>query len=93
MNGLEPLAQPRSAMLIAIGASRSLGERIASRAAIPMIECEEQVFSDGERKIGPAEDVAGRTVLAVHSLHAEPNVPAGGVGDQLLRLLLLPARR
>lgn len=89
MNGVAPLAQPRSAVLLAIGASRDLGERIARRAAIPLVDYEEEIFPDGERKIGPAEDVAGRTVLALHSLHARQEDETGGVGDQLLRLLLL----
>ena len=89
MNGVAPLAQPRSAVLLAIGASRDLGERIARRAAIPLVDYEEEIFPDGERKIGPAEDGAGRTVLALHSLHARQEDETGGVGDQLLRLLLL----
>lgn len=71
-------------LLFAIGASRPLGERIAGRLGLPLSPHEERSFEDGEQKIRPLVDVAGRDVAVVHSLDGDGEQSAN---DKLCRLL------
>ena len=71
-------------LLFALNESRLLGESIASALQIRLSQHEEREFEDGEHKIRPLENVRGRHVFVVQSLHSEESV---SVNDKLCRLL------
>ncbi len=71
-------------ILFALGASRAFGEHMAVRLGIALGAHEERDFEDGEHKARPLENVRGRDVFVVHSLHDEPGQT---VNDKLMRLL------
>ncbi|MDA8364097.1 MAG: ribose-phosphate diphosphokinase [Gammaproteobacteria bacterium] len=58
--------------------------RVAAALGLPLSRHEEREFDDGEHKVRPLENVRGRDVFVVQSLHAEPG---GSVNDKLCRLL------
>ncbi len=70
--------------LFALNASTGLGARVAAALDCPVAAHEEREFEDGEHKARPLDDVAGRDVYVVHSLHGEPGDSAN---DKLCRLL------
>lgn len=70
--------------LFALGASRPYGERIARHLAVELAAHEERDFEDGEHKARPLENVRGRDVYVVHSLHGDGEQSAN---DKLCRLL------
>jgi ribose-phosphate pyrophosphokinase len=70
--------------LFALGATRPLGERIASRLGWPLAAHEEREFEWGQHKARPLESVRGRDVYALHSLHGDRERSAN---DKLVRLL------
>ncbi|MBT9540229.1 ribose-phosphate diphosphokinase [Thiobacillus sp.] len=70
--------------LFALDASRAYGERVASALEIELASHEEREFEDGEHKARPLENVRGRDVYVIHSLHGEPGMSAN---DKLVRLL------
>jgi ribose-phosphate pyrophosphokinase len=71
-------------LLFALEASRPMGEAIASHIGCPLGRHEEREFDGGEHKARALEEVGGRDVYVVHSLHAEPGNSAN---DKLIRLL------
>ncbi|MGZ8362182.1 MAG: ribose-phosphate diphosphokinase, partial [Allosphingosinicella sp.] len=71
-------------LLFALEPSRDLAARIAARLGCPLGQHEEREFGGGEHKSRPLEEVAGRDVYVVHSLHGEPGRSAN---DKLVRLL------
>jgi len=73
-----------SIALFALGASRSFGERIASKLNIPLSEHEERDFEDGEHKVRPLVNVRGRDVFVIHSLYSDHQQ---SVNDKFCRLL------
>jgi ribose-phosphate pyrophosphokinase len=76
-----PTAPPQ---FFALNASAALGARVAAALALPIAAHEEREFEDGEHKVRPLDDVAGRDVYVLHSLHGEPGASAN---DKLCRLL------
>jgi len=70
--------------LFALNASADLGARVATALGWPLAAHEERDFEDGEHKARPLDDVAGRDVYVLHSLHGEPGQSAN---DKLCRLL------
>ncbi len=70
--------------LFALNASADLGKRVAAALQLPLAAHEEREFEDGEHKARPLDDVAGRDVYVLHSLHGEPGASAN---DKLCRLL------
>jgi len=70
--------------LFALNASADLGARVATALQRPLAAHEEREFEDGEHKARPLDDVAGRDVYVLHSLHGEP---ANSANDKLCRLL------
>ncbi|WP_310446104.1 ribose-phosphate diphosphokinase [Thiobacillus sp.] len=70
--------------LFALDASRAYGERVASALEVELASHEEREFEDGEHKARPLENVRGRDVYVIHSLHGEPGMSAN---DKLVRLL------
>ena len=71
--------------LFALGGSRTFGEAISARLAIPMSAHEEREFEDGEHKSRPLVSVRGADVFVIHSLYGET---AQSANDKLVRLLL-----
>ncbi|RPI59741.1 MAG: ribose-phosphate pyrophosphokinase, partial [Lysobacterales bacterium] len=72
------------ALLFALGSSRTLGERIAARLGQALAPHEEREFGGGEHKARPLEEVSGRDVYVLQSLHGEPGQSAN---DKPVRLL------
>lgn len=72
------------ALLFALEASRSYGERVASRLEWPLSAHEEREFEDGEHKIRPLVDVNRRDVYVIHSLNGSPGASPS---DKLCRML------
>lgn len=70
--------------LFALNASRDFGQRVADALGTPLARHEEREFEDGEHKARPLENVRGRDVYVVQSLHGEPRQSAN---DKLVRLL------
>ncbi|HJL19591.1 MAG TPA: ribose-phosphate pyrophosphokinase [Sandaracinaceae bacterium LLY-WYZ-13_1] len=75
---------PDAPALFALEASRPLAEAVASRLDVPLGRHEERAFEDGEHKIRPLDDVEGRDVFVLGSLHEDPQM---GVDAKLCRLL------
>lgn len=71
-------------LLFGLGPDRSLADRIATRLGVSLAEHEEREFDGGEHKVRPLEEVGGRDVYVVHSLHGEAGQSAN---DKLVRLL------
>ena len=71
-------------LLFALESSREFGERIAARLDQPLARHEEREFSGGEQKTRSLDEVAGRDVYVLHSLHGEPGQSAN---DKLVRML------
>lgn len=71
-------------LLFALNASRDYGLRVAGHLGIALAEHEEREFEDGEHKARPLEDVCGRHVFVVQSLHSDR---VQSVNDKLCRLL------
>jgi ribose-phosphate pyrophosphokinase len=70
--------------LFTLYASADLGAAVAAALDCPVAAHEEREFEDGEHKARPLDDVAGRDVFVMHSLHGEPGNSAN---DKLCRLL------
>jgi ribose-phosphate pyrophosphokinase len=70
--------------LFALGSSRSFGEQVSARLAIPLSPHEEREFEDGEHKARPLISVRGKDVFVIHSLYADPRQSGN---DKLCRLL------
>lgn len=77
---------PEDPLVFAIGASEPLGARVAARLGIALSPLEERPFEDGEEKIRPLVDVAGREVVVIHSLDGDADQSPN---DKLCRLLFL----
>ncbi|MBO6525452.1 ribose-phosphate diphosphokinase [Erythrobacter sp.] len=71
-------------ILFALNSSEAFGEGIARGLGIPLAAHEEREFEGGEHKARPLDEVGGREVYVVHSLHGEPGASAN---DKLIRLL------
>lgn len=70
--------------LFALDATRAWGEAVARSLPLALAPHEEQGFEDGEHKLRPLENVRGRDVFVLQSLHADA---ALSVDDKLCRLL------
>jgi ribose-phosphate pyrophosphokinase len=70
--------------LFALGASRPLGESVASALGLALAEHQERDFEDGEHKARSMEDVAGCDVYVLHSLHGDDEQSGN---DKLCRML------
>jgi ribose-phosphate pyrophosphokinase len=70
--------------LFSLDTGRTFGSRIADILSIPLSSHEERVFEDGEHKLRPLENVRGRDVYVVQSLHGDASL---SVDDRLVRLL------
>lgn len=70
--------------LFALGGTRPLGERVASRLGVVLAAHEEREFEWGQHKARPLESVRGRDVFVLHSLHGDREQ---SVNDKLCRLL------
>ncbi|MGE5566595.1 MAG: ribose-phosphate diphosphokinase [Parcubacteria group bacterium] len=82
------MAEPFPLQLFALDASHDLGEAVARTLGEPLAAHEEREFEDGEHKARPLEEVGGRDVYLVQSLHAGPDQSAN---DKLVRLLFFIA--
>jgi len=71
-------------VLFALGTTRPFGEKLAERLDLPLGRHEERDFEDGEHKARPLQNVRGRDVYVVHSLHGGDGQ---SVNDKLIRLL------
>lgn len=71
-------------MLFALGCSQPLGECVAASIGYTLSRHEEREFGGGEHKARPLEEVSGRDVYVIHSLHGEQDQSAN---DKLVRLL------
>ncbi len=74
----------RPPAIFGLHGTRDLAERVAARLDVALAAHEEREFEDGEHKARPLEDVRGRDVYVVHSLHGGVNQSAN---DKLCRLL------
>jgi ribose-phosphate pyrophosphokinase len=72
------------ALLFALGTSRELGTQVGSRLEQPLGRHEEREFAGGEQKVRPLEEVAGRDVYVINSLHGDELHSAN---DKLIRML------
>jgi ribose-phosphate pyrophosphokinase len=79
MKGNQPL------LLFALGGDRAFGELMARRMGRALSRHEEREFEGGEHKARPLEEVGGRDVFVLHSLHGEAGRSAN---DKLVRMLL-----
>lgn len=75
---------PGEISLFALESSRDFGEKIAQGLGIALSNHEERDFEDGEHKVRPLENVRGRDVFVVQSLHSDSRQ---SVNDKLCRLL------
>lgn len=73
-------------MLFALAGSTGFGTRIAGHLGLALGAIEERGFEDGEHKARPLENVRGRDVYVIHTLHADDGHSAD---DKLCRLLFL----
>jgi ribose-phosphate pyrophosphokinase len=71
-------------MLFALNASHGFGLDVARALGIPLAEHEERQFEDGEHKSRPLENVRGRDVYVIQSLHGQGEQT---VDQKLVRLL------
>ncbi|MCW1382950.1 ribose-phosphate diphosphokinase [Novosphingobium sp. KCTC 2891] len=71
-------------LLFTLEASRALGEAVAGHLGCALGRIEEREFDGGEHKVRTLDEVGGRDVYVLHSLHAEPGNSAN---DKLVRLL------
>lgn len=74
--------------LFALGDTRDFGETIARALGTALTQHEERRFEDGEHKARPLENVRGKDVFVVQSLHGEPG---RSVNDKLVTLLFFIA--
>lgn len=72
-------------LLFALNSSRAFGAGVARRLGAELASQEERTFEDSEFKVRSLEDVRGRSVAVLQSLHADAALSAS---DKLLRLLL-----
>ncbi len=72
------------ALLFALETTQDLGAQIAARLGQSLAQHEEREFGGGEQKVRPLEEVAGRDVYVIHSLHGDERYSAN---DKLVRLL------
>lgn len=72
--------------VVALHASRDLGERIAGSLGVSLTQHEERDFEDGEHKIRPVESVRGRDVYLIASLAGDER---WSVSEKLVRTLFL----
>jgi ribose-phosphate pyrophosphokinase len=70
--------------LFALSPSRAWGEAVAAHLGVRLSAHEERDFEDGEHKARPLENVRGRDVFVLQSLHGDPSQ---GVDEKLCRLL------
>lgn len=78
----------RDLVFFALNRSDRLGELVCDRLDLPRAPHEERDFGDGEHKARPLQDVTGRDVYVLHSLHGEEGA---SVNDKLVRLLFFIA--
>ncbi len=74
----------RSLALFSLQAGRAFGERVAQELGVPLAHHEEREFEFGQHKARPLENVRGRDVFVVQSLHGDFEQSAN---DKLCRLL------
>jgi ribose-phosphate pyrophosphokinase len=74
--------------IFSLETGHELAERIARSLGLPLGRHEERDFEDGEHKIRPLENVRGRDVYVVESLHGDERL---SVNDKLMRVLFLLA--
>lgn len=72
------------ALLFALETTRDLGEQVAVQLGQPLGRQEEREFGGGEQKVRSLEEVAGRDVYVIDSLHGDERHSAN---DKLIRLL------
>jgi len=71
-----------------LGASRALGEAVASHLGVALAPHEEREFEDGEHKARPLASVRDADAYVLHSLHGAPGQSAN---DKLVRLAFFAA--
>jgi ribose-phosphate pyrophosphokinase len=71
--------------IFALNTGRAYGEAVAKALLLPLAAHEEREFEDGEHKSRTLENVRGRDVYVVQSLHGDAQ---DSVDDKLMRLLL-----
>lgn len=69
----------------ALAGAEGLGRRVAAALDVPVADHEMRVFEDGEYKIRPLENVAGRDAFVLECLHGGQDA---SVHDRLCRLLM-----
>lgn len=77
-------ANLKEVRLFALNAGRRFGEQVAAELGVPLSDHEEREFEDGEHKARPLENVRGRDVFVMQSLHGDERQ---SVNDKLIRLL------
>jgi ribose-phosphate pyrophosphokinase len=70
--------------LFALHSGRPFGERVAEALGVPLLEHEEREFEWGQHKARPLENVRGKDVYVVQSLHGDFEQ---STNDKLCRLL------
>jgi len=75
---------PGDVQLFALSETGELGSRVANSLGIELSGQKERFFEDGEHKTRPLENVRGRDVYIVQSLHSDAD---HSVNDKLCRLL------
>lgn len=78
------LGEVRPPLLFALGAARTLGERVAARLGDSLARYEERAFEDGERKVRSLVAVRDRDVYILDSLYTDAGE---SVHDKLCRLV------
>jgi ribose-phosphate pyrophosphokinase len=81
-------ATDRNFAIFALGASRSLGEKVARHLSTELSPHEEREFEDGEHKTRPLISVRDRDVYVICGLHGEESRTGA---DKLCRLLFFVA--
>lgn len=75
-------------LLFALNSSAAFGNKVAAHLQLPLALHEECEFEDGEHKSAPRQEVRGRDVFIIQSLHAGPDT---GIDAKLCRLLFFIA--
>lgn len=73
-----------SLRLFALSETRAFAARVSAALGVTLSPHEERAFDDGEHKTRPTENVRGKDVFVLQSLHGEPGKSAN---DKLCRLL------
>lgn len=75
-------------LLFSLDTGQALAERVCEQLGVTLGRHEEREFEDGESKLRPLDNVRGRDVYVIESLHGDTRL---SIADKLVRLLFFLA--